>query len=71
LIDPAEETVAEVENVLVERCINAPPDRAAEHRFFVTGEPANFAELGGTFIGRPIACVERAVWGVDIGKVYA
>lgn len=71
LIDPAHETVAEVERLLLERGIQAPCDNHAEHRFFVTGDAESFAELGSRFLGRPVARVESALWGVDIGRVYA
>ncbi|MDO8683211.1 MAG: glutamate racemase [Armatimonadota bacterium] len=71
LVDPAEETVIEIEKTLVENDIQCPEGRASDHRFFCTGDPAGFAELGSRFLRSRIDRVEQAVWGVDIGKVLA
>jgi glutamate racemase len=71
LVDPAEETVVEIENILTKQEIHAPSPAAPTHRFFCTGDPEGFGELGGRFLGAQIGRVERAVWGVDLGKVLA
>lgn len=71
LIDPAEETVNEIRNILVERDIQATAGSRPAHRFISSGDPAAFAELGSRLMGRRIERAERAVWGVDLGRVYA
>lgn len=68
IIDPSEETVEELQKLLCERGLEA-EDAPGEHLFYTSGEQQNFAELGSRFLGRPIETVERAVWGVDLGKV--
>ncbi|MDO8585741.1 MAG: glutamate racemase [Armatimonadota bacterium] len=71
LIDPAEETALQIDNTLTELGARAPLATAPRHRFFCTGDPDGFAEIGGKFIRSRIERVERAVWGVDLGKVLA
>lgn len=70
LVDPAEETVEELQKLLNKRDLLANTQKAsAEHRYFASGEPGNFRELGTRLLGRRIESVERAVWGCDLGKV--
>ncbi len=70
LVDPAEETVQELHKLLGEPGV--PTESLGvkpEHKFFVSGNEKNFVELGGQLLGRRIDSVERAIWGVDLGKV--
>lgn len=67
IVDPAEETVRVLENILTER--NAGSDGPdAPHAFYASGETADFAALGSAFLGRPIEAVETAEWGVHLGR---
>jgi glutamate racemase len=71
IVDPAEETVAEIANTLTERSIQAPLRPGSEHKFYCTGDRDSFARIGGRFLGSQMERVEQPVWGVDLGKVLA
>lgn len=66
VIDPAEETVRQLQKLLAERRTLAGPETPREHRFFASGETEVFSRLGGSFLGREISRVERAAWGRDV-----
>jgi len=66
IIDPAEETVRELHNILEERGITAHNDEAAEHIFYASGDMDGFARLGSSFLGKDINHVRHAQWGVDL-----
>lgn len=66
IIDPAEETVRELQNILAKHGILAGANEPGEHVFFTSGENANFARLGSAFLGRQIERVERAEWDVAL-----
>lgn len=57
LVDTAEETVREVEEMLRERGLKR-ESTVASHRFFVSDVPAQFSEVGSRFLGRPLESVE-------------
>jgi len=72
IVDPAEETVEELAALVRERGLEAEDANPGSlHRFFTSGDSEGFVEIGSRFLGRPIVSVERAVWGVDVGKVLA
>ena len=55
LISSAEETAAEVQEILTQRKLLNPLRGACpRHRFFVSGPPALFEEVGGRLLGRSI-----------------
>jgi glutamate racemase len=66
IVDPAEETVQELHNILTEHGIAAPVNDLKEHTFFASGDTDGFARLGSKFLGKEIAQVEHVVWGVDL-----
>lgn len=66
IIDPAEETVRELQKILSERALAADGDEDPEHVFIATGDGDGLSALGSKFIGREITHVEHAVWGVDL-----
>lgn len=66
IIDPAEETVRELHNILEERGITAHNEEAAEHIFYASGDMDGFARLGSSFLGKDINHVRHAQWGVDL-----
>ncbi len=66
IVDPAEETVQALSNILLERGI-ASDALESSHEFYASGGTSGFADLGSRFLGRPIGNVETATWGVDLG----
>ncbi len=65
IVDPAQETVRSLHNTLLEqRAVADTPH--PEHRFYSSGNPQAFAELGSLLLGRPIERVDRVQWGVDL-----
>ena len=66
IIDPAEETVTALYNILKERGIETDDSAPGEHRFFTSGDADGFARLGSRFLGREIGLVENARWGIDL-----
>lgn len=66
IIDPAEETVRELRKILEKREILSRPGTSGEHVFYASGDTDGFAKLGGKFLGRDIARVDGALWGVDL-----
>lgn len=58
LIDSAEETAREVEEVLVERELAAEPGSAGASRFLVSDLPAQFLRVGRIFLGEELREVE-------------
>lgn len=69
IIDPADETVVEAENVLLRGGLLEPPHAGPVHRFFTTDQPEAFADLGSRFLGRPVCGVQRISWGLDLGEI--
>lgn len=68
IIDPAEETISELHELLDKLDIAAGSGQTAEHDFFASGEADGFARLGRNFLGSCIECVNHAEWGVDISS---
>lgn len=66
IIDPAEETVRELHKILEERDMLSRPGASGEHAFYASGDTNSIAKLGSKFLGREIARVEGARWGVDL-----
>ncbi|MBI2844323.1 MAG: glutamate racemase [Armatimonadetes bacterium] len=66
IVDPAEETVNELQKVLLERGLRAGPGERKEHVFFASGDTEGFARLGSRFLRQEISSVERAEWGMDL-----
>lgn len=58
LIDPAAEIVEVVAADLAWREMNAPTRRRRD-RYYVSGDPKHFAELGATLLGEPLPPVEK------------
>lgn len=68
IVDPAEETLRALDNILVERAIKS--DRlVGSHKFYTSGDTAGFAVLGSAFLGKEIETVDKVTWGVDLGCV--
>ncbi len=65
LIDSAEETASEVEEVLSERGILTRGDSPAEHSFFLSDIPRKFSEIA-RFLGQPIPSVTRVDLETDV-----
>jgi glutamate racemase len=59
LINSAEETAREVEEILARRSTNNDKDREGEYRFLTTGNPEEFRKVGARFLQLPIREVER------------
>ncbi|MCE5197697.1 MAG: glutamate racemase [Armatimonadota bacterium] len=70
IVDPAEELALALQNILTERSI-ASDKLTAPHEFYTSGDTDDFATFGGAFLGRRIDTVEKATWGVDLGKRLA
>lgn len=66
IIDPAEETVRELHNILRDRNTLASSSQPADHIFCASGDTEGFARLGGRFLGLEIEHVKHAKWGVDL-----
>lgn len=58
LIDPAEETAAQVSEMIAGRS-PGPSSGPAQHAFFLSDVPATFEEVGRRFLGRDLGPVER------------
>jgi glutamate racemase len=72
VVDPAEETAMKVARILRDGGLRAEAGEKPRHAFVISGAPdgdAKFVEIGSRFLGRRIETLERAVWGVDVGKV--
>jgi len=59
LIDSAEETARDVENGLRRQDALNPSTRAGSAQYFVTDTPAQFARLGGRFLGKGLSAARR------------
>lgn len=66
IIDPAEETVNALQNILKERGIAADGGACEDHEFCVSGDAEGFARLGSKFLGRQIDHIRTVVWGTDL-----
>jgi len=72
VVDPAEETALEAARILQDRGLLAEAGENPRHAFVISGAPegdSRFVEIGSRFLGRRIQTLERALWGVDVGKV--
>lgn len=58
IVDPAEETVSALGNILLERGI-ASRGLDSTHEFYASGDASGFAALGSAFLGRKIDSVEQ------------
>jgi glutamate racemase len=68
IVDPAEETVSAVENMLMGRGIAS--DRLkSPHEFYTSGEAAGFDTLGSAFLGKKIEAVEQVVLSRQLSVV--
>jgi len=63
LLSSAEETAQDVYEQLAARDLLANGHALPVHRFFSSGEPGRFAELGGRFLGPEVAGVEFVALG--------
>jgi len=70
IIDPAEETIAVLRNILLERRIES-ECLSADHEFYASGDTVGFAELGSRFLGRRIDVVRSVTWGIDLGQALS
>jgi glutamate racemase len=59
LIDSAEETAREVGEILLRKGIGNDKDREGDYRFFASGDPEEFREVGARFLQLPIREVNR------------
>jgi len=59
LIDSAQETAVEVEQLLKVEGAHPLKDRSGRLEFFVTDSPAKFADVGGRFLGAPMVNIEK------------
>lgn len=66
IIDPAEETVRELQNILEDKDALAGQNPSDDHLFCASGDTDGFAKLGSRFLGREISHVKHARWGVDL-----
>lgn len=69
IVDPAEETVRALRNILSEKRL-ASDGLDSPHVFYASGETCGFATLGSEFLGRRIDAVQRVTWGVDLGRTH-
>ncbi len=51
LIDPAPAVARQVERVLTQRDLLAPPEQIGQHRFYTSGDPAQFAAMAHMLTG--------------------
>ena len=58
LVDSATETAIDVYRALVANGLEAPTDTVPSHRFFATGETAQFEHLAQRFLGPVVTQVE-------------
>jgi glutamate racemase len=63
LIDSAQETARALERTLVEAGLEAPPGRAASHRFAVSDDPVRFQSVGARFLGGRLGHAEVVTLG--------
>lgn len=66
IIDPAEETTAEIGNILSEGGMLNGEDVDTRHAFYTSKGGIGFADLGGRFLGQDIGSVQQLKWGVDL-----
>ena len=62
----------EAARILQDRGLLAEADEKPRHAFVISGAlegDPKFMEIGSRFLGRRIQTLERALWGVDVGKV--
>jgi glutamate racemase len=59
LINSAEETAREVEEILARKSTGNEKQREGKYRFLTTGNPEEFREVGARFLQLPIREVER------------
>ena len=59
LIDSAEEIAREVGEILSARASATATDREGDYRFFASGDPEEFREVGARFLQLPIREVGR------------
>jgi glutamate racemase len=59
LINSAEETAREVAEILARKGIGNQEDREGEYRFYASGDPEEFREIGARFLQLPIREVSR------------
>ncbi len=58
IIDPAQETAAELGNILIKHNMASDAQKSA-HEFYASGDPSGFMALGSEFLGRNIDTVTR------------
>lgn len=61
IVDPAQETTIALEKTLLERNISGKQPEST-HEFFASGDSADFATLGSTFLGKRITNVTNIDW---------
>lgn len=66
LIDPAEETVIEAANILLNTGTLNSQNTEPVHSYFTSDRPEKFAELGSRFLGSTICGVRQITWGIDL-----
>lgn len=68
IVDPAEETVSSLENMLMGRGI-ASEKLDSPHEFYTSGDASGFAALGSAFLGKKIEAVEQVVLSRQLSVV--
>jgi glutamate racemase len=59
LIDSAQETAREVGEILARKGVGNVMEREGDYRFFASGDPEEFREVGARFLQLPIREVSR------------
>lgn len=67
LISSAEETAVEVEAILTRnKLLNPLKGASPRHRFFVSGPPSLFEEVGGRLLGHPVKAYQVLLTSVEV-----
>ncbi|MCL6629545.1 MAG: glutamate racemase [Armatimonadetes bacterium] len=69
IVDPAEETAAEAEQILLQSGITTVPGENPEHTYYTTGSPERFAEHGSRFLGCTVENICKVSWESDLGAI--
>ena len=59
LVDPAENTVKELEKLLQGQINDNGPRTFADHEYFVSGDPVSFKDIGEKLIGASLGRVNQ------------
>lgn len=68
IVDPAKEVVAQAKAVIKEKGLDINTQNP-EYRFYTSGNPKNFSNIGEKILGRPLKYVEGINWWVTELKI--